>query len=178
MKMKALFVAFAALFLFSCARETVPENNDNNPTTAQSYAFTASIDGFATKATINDNGDDTYSLYWAENDKIGIYVNADWGGNWKQQNPFTLDGTGGTSSGSFIWDYDNGNFTSHDAIAAFFPWQDREETGTLYPEYSLAWSMLLNSSSISSQVLSELPSSSESLKEKLSAFISVASFFP
>lgn len=117
MKMKALFVAFAALFLFSCAREIVPENKDNNSTAAQSYAFTASIDGFATKAVIHDDGENEYSLYWAENDMIGIYTSDN-----KARNPFKLDGLGGAPYGTFEYCGD-GTFDRTDANGAYFPWQ-------------------------------------------------------
>lgn len=122
MKKTIIFVAIAMLSLISCNKE-----KENVAPSENGITFTASIDELntLTKATINGS----YQFLWASGDKIGIFVNADWGGIDKQHNPFTLVGEGGSTTGSFQWDYDGGNFTSTDATIAFFPWEGRDIYG-------------------------------------------------
>mgnify|MGYP006988867006 FL=1 len=111
MKKSFFFVAIAALAFLSCERHELEEM------TPESYTFKASIEDFATKADINKAN----ALVWAQGDQIGIYVNDD---SWNDKNqPFTLVGEGGSTSGNFRWNYENGNFTDEYAAAAFFPWQ-------------------------------------------------------
>lgn len=113
--MKKVFylAAMATLALFSC------QGLEQEDATPKAITFKASIENFATKADINDAN----ALVWAKDDKIGIYVNDP---DWTDKNqPFTLVGDGGTTSGEFSWDY--GAFTNEHAAAAFFPWQG---TGT------------------------------------------------
>lgn len=113
--MKKVFylAAIATLALFSC------QGLEQEDATPKAITFKASIENFATKADINDAN----ALVWAKDDKIGIYVND---GTWTDKNqPFTLKGDGGTTSGEFTWD-NTGTFSDY-ANAAFFPWQG---TGT------------------------------------------------
>lgn len=127
MKKTLFIVAVATLFLFSCEKENAPSTQES-----KSFAFKASIEEFSAPAKADINA--SYQLLWASGDKIGVYVND---GEWGVKNqPFTLDGAGGSSSGSFVWDY--GDFTNTNATVAFFPWQGTESTdnnvfsGTLY----------------------------------------------
>ncbi len=116
--MKKVFylAAVAAFAFFSCQKQEIAPNANTNKSGA-SFTFKASIEQSATKATINASN----QLVWAENDKIGIYVND---ASWTDKNqPFTLVGTGGVIQGEFKWDYDGGNFTNKNASAAFFPWE-------------------------------------------------------
>ncbi|MBR5042967.1 MAG: hypothetical protein IKX67_06970 [Bacteroidales bacterium] len=111
---KYLFIVAVATLFFSCNKELEP----TAPTTTDRFTFKASIEQLAepTKATINGSN----QLVWAQDDKIGIYVTTS---NWTDKNqPFTLDGEGGATTGDFKWDY-NGDFPAADATAAFFPWQ-------------------------------------------------------
>ena len=118
-------VAGATLLLFSCQKEIEPTNN---PSTGNGFSFTAGIEKLATRADINSSNE----LVWAQGDKIGIFVNDDsWGDNQFKQNPFTLEGAGGSTTGKFIWDYDDGNFISDKATAAFFPWNGRNAEGSV-----------------------------------------------
>ena len=114
MKKVLLIVASAALFFCSCQKEMeLPQEKAQNP-----YAFKASIEELSTptKATINSS----HQFIWSAGDKIGIYTNNDWG---TKNQPFTIDGEGGSSTGNFVWDYDSGNFTVTTANVAFFPWK-------------------------------------------------------
>jgi len=112
MKKTLLLVALATLF-FSCQKEMEPAANESNE--SKSIAFVASIEQpkSDTKADINASN----QLVWADDDKIGIFVP-----DWDDKNqPFTVpEGEGGSTSGSFSWDY--GDFTHTTANAAFFPW--------------------------------------------------------
>ncbi len=116
--MKKVFylVAIATLAFVSCQKEI--DINEQTPAENHGLTFKASIEALsdpATKAAINASN----QLVWAENDQIGIYVND---ATWTDKNqPFTLVGTGGTTSGEFAWDY--GTFDNPNATAAFFPWE-------------------------------------------------------
>ena len=116
MKKAFFLVAVATLALLSCQKEN--ELNTAKPAENHGLTFKASIEELSdpgTKAAI----DASNGLVWAENDKIGIYVND---ATWDDKNqPFTLVGTGGNTEGEFAWDY--GTFTNPNATAAFFPWE-------------------------------------------------------
>ena len=105
---KLFFVVAVATLFFSCQKEIEP----TTPTETKGFTFTAGIENLATKADINSSND----LVWAEGDKIGVF-----GASWDNKNqPFTLAGEGGSTTGKF--NYDNGEFTATDASFAFFPW--------------------------------------------------------
>ena len=115
--MKKVFylVAVATLAFVSCQRQELDPTANNNKVNQKGFTFKASIEQLASKANINDAN----ALVWAQNDKIGVYVDD---AEWDDKNqPFTLVGEGGTVSGEFAWDYE-GEF-SDKAAAAFFPWQ-------------------------------------------------------
>ena len=115
--MKKVFylVAVATLVFLSCERQGLVPAQD------EVFTFKASIENFATKANMNDD----YQLTWAADDRIGIFVNDE---SWNEKNqPFHLVSGIGSTSGEFVYDYDNGIFTNPNAAAAFFPW---EGTGT------------------------------------------------
>ena len=109
---KLFFVVAAATLFFSCQKEIV-----NDAPSSERFSFKASIESLTapTKADI----DASNQLVWATGDQIGVYVND---ASWTDKNqPFTLVGEGGSTSGEFAWDY-SGTF-SDQAAAAFFPWQ-------------------------------------------------------
>lgn len=118
-------VAIATLIFVSCGKENVAPIDKDAPIieeivepAAPALSLNASFEELQkdTKADINGSN----QLVWAGGDKIGVYVNdVEWG---DKNQPFHLDGAGGTTSGTFIWDYDNGNFTNQKASVAFFPW--------------------------------------------------------
>ena len=99
MKKAFFFVAIATLFLLSCEKENAPVQ--------KAVTFTAGIENLSTKATMSG-----YDLVWSTGDKIGIYDN----GN----KSFTLDGDGGSTTGTFVCD--DQTYTATDPSAAFFPW--------------------------------------------------------
>lgn len=115
MKKLIIVVAIATPLFFSCEIEKTPMQKDAG------LSFNASIEQLkTTKATINAS----YQFLWAESDKIGIYVND---GGWGTKNqPFTLVGEGGSSSGAFNWDH--GTFENTNANAAFFPWHGQNSS--------------------------------------------------
>ena len=139
MKKSILYVVGATLFLFSCAKVNVPEKEDITPIPDNSFVLTASIDGFATKADIVEIDAQHDGLVWATGDKIGVFVND---GSWTDKNqPFTLSGASGLSTGSFAWDH--GAFENTNATVAFFPWDNGNnvsaDNGKLYitlPEHN------------------------------------------
>ena len=105
---KLLFVVAAATLFFSCQKEIF---NDNPA--SQRFTFKASIEALIspTKADMNASN----QLVWAEGDQIGVYVNDE---GWTDKNqPFTLVGTGGSTTGDFEW-ANSGTF-SDKAAAAF-----------------------------------------------------------
>lgn len=117
MKKVLYFVAIATLAFVSCQKEIETANDAKN----DRFTFKASIEDLTTSATINSDN----QLLWATGDKIGIYVNDD---SWTDKNqPFTLSSGAGTTQGEFSWDY-TGNF-SDKAAAAFFPWDNNDNTG-------------------------------------------------
>lgn len=128
---KVLFLVVATTLFFSCGKENVSPVVTETPEVTP-ISLTASFEPLAsgTKADINNSN----QLVWRSGDKIGIYVTSFGDKN----QPFHLDGAGGTTTGSFVWDYDEGNFTSHDATVAFFPWHGTNSTdnnvyeGTMY----------------------------------------------
>ena len=105
-----VFAALAAIFVTSCAKENEPVDNGK---AGKAYTLRASIEDPATKATLSGT-----SLLWSGGDKIGVYV-PDFG---TKNQPFTLVGDGGSATGEFKYDYDNGVLNSTQASAAFFPW--------------------------------------------------------
>ena len=128
-------VAGATLLLFSCQKEIEPTNN---PSTGNGFSFTAGIEKLATRADINSSNE----LVWDQGDQIGIFVND---ASWDDKNqPFTLEGSGGSTTGKFVWNY--GDFSNENANAAFFPWQGSGSTsnniydGTLYIKLPDAYS--------------------------------------
>ena len=158
--MKKVFylAAIATLALFSC------QGLEQEDATPKAITFKASIENFATKANINDAN----ALVWAKDDKIGIYVNDP---SWSEQNqPFTLDGAGGTTSGEFVYDY--GTFTNEHAAAAFFPWQgsvpatdNNVYEGTMYFKLRNAYSDYTSGQMLTPLVAS-LSSSSDPIRFK------------
>ena len=107
-----VFAALVAIFVTSCAKENKPVDNGK---TGKAFTLRASIEDPATKATLSGT-----SLIWSGGDQIGVYVNDN---TWTVKNqPFTLDGDGGSATGDFKWDENGGNFTNQNATAAFFPW--------------------------------------------------------
>ena len=106
MKKTIVFAAIAALVLVSCNKE-----NNEAP---KLLKLTASIEQANTKATLND-----LNLSWSAGDQIGVYF-SDGGDSGAERNQsYTLEGAGGSSSGTF--NRDGGSGTS--ATFAFFPWQ-------------------------------------------------------
>lgn len=110
MKKTLLFVAVATLFACSCVKEITPADTSEKNV----FTFQASIEQLATKADITES----YGFNWTTGDKIGLYLNNSWD---DKHQPFTLVGDGGSSSGSFAWDY--GDFSDDKAILAYFPWE-------------------------------------------------------
>ena len=112
MKKVLFIVAVATLGLISCQKEKGVANSVGN----DNFTFNVSIGELSTptKATINGS----YQFLWASGDKIGLYLNNSWD---DKHQPFTLVGEGGSSSGSFAWDY--GAFSDENAIIAYFPWE-------------------------------------------------------
>ena len=114
---KALFIVAVATLFFSCQQEIEPSTPSANE---KGITFTAVIDDNATKAEINSSN----GLVWSQGDKLGIFVND---ASWTDKNqPFTLEGAGGSATGTFIWDY--GNFDNENATVAFFPWNGTGST--------------------------------------------------
>lgn len=118
MKKMFYFVAVATFALISCQQDEEPVNGvvKNEPIT-----FKASIENLGTRANMNSSN----YLEWAQNDKIGIYVNND--NVWKNQS-FTLSGNAGSATGVFACD--DQDLTILNATAAFFPWNCPED-GTI-----------------------------------------------
>ena len=111
---KLLFaVAVATPLFFACEVEMVPVEQDENPVALAS--FTASIEDVASPTKADLSGS---NLVWATGDKIGIFVST-WG---TKNQPFTLASGAGSSTASFVYDYDGGVFTDPSATAAYFPW--------------------------------------------------------
>lgn len=115
MKKSLFFVAIATLFIASCQKEVEPASQD---TSSQSLTITASAENLSTpvKGTINSSN----QFIWKTDEKIGLYVND---GGWIEKNqPFHVE-EGGATTANFIYDYDEGVFTSTAVTAAFYPWQ-------------------------------------------------------
>lgn len=115
---KVLFIVAVATLFFSCQREINP-SKPSDPDSSKGFSFTAGIEDFASPTRADLGSGNT--LVWAKGDQIGIYVNdPDWG---DKNQAFNLQGEGGTTTGSFVWNEYDGNFTSELATIAFFPWQ-------------------------------------------------------
>ena len=110
---KVFFIVAVATLFFSCQKEVEPAA----PASSERFIFKASTENLTspTKADMNASN----QLVWAEGDQIGVYVNDE---GWTDKNqPFTLVGTGGSTTGDFEW-ANSGTF-SDKAAAAFFPWE-------------------------------------------------------
>ncbi|MBO7071007.1 MAG: hypothetical protein J6W09_06920 [Bacteroidales bacterium] len=110
MKKTLLFVASIAL-LFSCQKEIEQPVQTN---VDEAFSFNVGIEEMSapTKAVINASN----TLVWSAGDKIAVHATG-----WSDE-PFTLKGEGGTTTGVFTWDNQTSSNTfSSDAIAAFFP---------------------------------------------------------
>jgi len=119
MKKSFYIVAFATLALLSCTEEADPvvELNDvvNAEVKNEAFTFKAYLEDGTTRGDITvSNG-----LTWATGDQIGIYVPG-----WRENQPFTLVGEGGSTNGVFSWDNQTeSNTFAENAAAAFYPWQ-------------------------------------------------------
>ena len=109
MKKVLFLVAVATLALLSCQKENVKNDAKKNIT------LTASIEELSSKADMNASN----QLVWAKGDQIGIYIPG-WGADINQS--FTLEGDGGSTTGSFKRDAASGWFDTDAAQVAFFPW--------------------------------------------------------
>ena len=112
MKKSIILVAVATLFLLACQKE-----NQNGKDNDKGFVLKASIETLdpPTSATINDD----FKLVWSAGDTIGVFVDEpDW--EYKNQ-PFILEGNGGSTIGDFTYLY--GSFDKTTATVAYFPWQ-------------------------------------------------------
>ena len=118
MKKRAYIILSATIAIAACNKEVVDQSEVND---VKVGILSAEIETLDTKATMNGS----YQLLWSSGDKIALYVND---GSWTDKNqPFTLVGEGGSTSGRFQWDH--GNFGNANANAAFFPWQGQAGEG-------------------------------------------------
>ena len=130
--MKKIIIAMAAIaaaiIMASCNKEQPVSPNDN-PTVGKSV-ITASIENDLTKATLDENGNDTdgYKVFWSEGDKLFVFgIDESWCAE------YTLDkSSAGSSMGTFIWqegdyfitedDYDEPSFEADKIYSAVYPY--------------------------------------------------------
>lgn len=122
MKKILYFAAMATLFASSCQKEVDPSEQQSQDNNKAPFTITVSSESFGNpvKGTLNASN----QLVWKTGDKIGVYTNEP---SWEHKNqPFTLVGEGGSTTGSFVYDYNGGVYNSENVQAAFYPWQGEE----------------------------------------------------
>ncbi len=130
--MKKIIIAMAAIaaaFTMASCNKEQPVSPNENPTVGKSV-ITASIENGLTKATLDENGNDTdgYKVFWSEGDKLFVFgIDESWCAE------YTLDkSSAGSSMGTFIWqegdyfitedDYDEPSFEADKIYSAVYPY--------------------------------------------------------